>query len=901
MPKPSPTADSFLSSGHTPMMAQYHAIKVAHPDCLLFYRMGDFFELFFEDALTASSVLDITLTHRGKNQGDDIPMCGVPFHAYEPYLAKLIRAGYKVALCDQIETPEEAKKRGGGKALVQRDVIRIVTPGTLTEDMLLESGANNYLAAVSEIGGQFGLAWVDVSTGEFSVQPVPEMGLNSALERIAPKEILNPDTECFSEALRGFRDYLSPQPPILFESEAGRVRLETLFGTGTLDSFGAFSRAEISAAGALIDYIKRTQKGKLPHLSRPKQISPDHVLEIDPSTLRNLELVRTLSGEKRGSLLWAIDRTLTAAGARMLQARLLSPLRTIREITQRLDEIDCLIQFRETCEYICGCLKHSPDMERAFARLSMGRGGPRDLVSLREGLARVAKIRTALIEGRNMVSALRPFVEALRETPELSDLCDTLRASLIQSPPLLARDGGFICAGFSQELDHVRGLRTESQNVMAALQARYIQMTGIETLKITHNNILGYFIEVPARRADQLLVKDSQRDNPFIHRQTMAGSVRFTTAELSALERDIFSAADKALALEQEIFDSLVTQTLALSDTIGLYARTLAALDISAAQANLAIEQNYTRPHLDESSSFSIVGGRHPVVEAALKTQSEPFCPNDCDLSDEKRLWLLTGPNMAGKSTFLRQNALIALMAQAGFFVPARSAHIGLIDKVFSRVGAADDLARGRSTFMMEMIETATILNQSTPRSLVILDEIGRGTSTFDGLSIAWACLEYLHGVSKCRGIFATHYHELTRLKNSLAHLFCTRMEVREWKGEVIFLHSVAEGTADRSYGIDVAKLAGLPPSVTSRARDVLALLEKGERAASLSTLANDLPLFSSPPSTQSSQPSEIEKTLSNINPDQLSPREALDILYKLKESLLSQESKAEGILSGRE
>lgn len=879
----SKTSEDFLASGHTPMMAQYHAIKAAHPECLLFYRMGDFFELFFEDALTASSVLDITLTHRGKNQGEDIPMCGVPFHAYEPYLAKLIRAGHKVAICEQIESPEEAKKRGGGKTLVRRDVIRIVTPGTLTEETLLESGANNYLASVSEVGGQFGLAWVDVSTGEFCVQPVPASRLHNALERIAPKEILNPDTESFSETLRGFQDCLSPQPPILFESESGRARLQNLFGIHTLESFGAFSRAEISAAGALIDYIDRTQKGKLPHLSRPKQISPDHVLEIDPSTLRSLELVRTLSGEKRGSLLHAIDRTLTGAGARMLQSRLLAPIRNLPEIYQRLDEVDCLIQLRETREYVCEILKKIPDMERALARLSMGRGGPRDLVSLREGLSGAERIRTALLENGAFDTALRTFCESLSETPDLAELREKLNAALTDSPPVLARDGGFIRSGYSEALDRLRSLRTESQKLMANLQNRYSQMTGIETLKITHNNILGYFIEVPARRADQLLVKDSQRENPFIHRQTMAGTVRFTTPELAELEKDIFSAADKALALEQEFFENLMTETLSLADSISLYAQTLAAIDVATAGANLASEQNYTRPQIDDSMSFSVVGGRHPVVETALQSQSEAFCPNDCDLSDGKRLWLITGPNMAGKSTFLRQNALIALMAQAGFFVPAHSAHIGIVDKIFSRVGAADDLARGRSTFMMEMVETATILNQSTLRSLVILDEIGRGTSTFDGLSIAWACLEYLHNVSKCRGLFATHYHELTSLKNTLPQLSCATMEVREWKGDVIFLHSIAQGTADRSYGIHVAKLAGLPLPVTNRAQDVLALLEKGERATSLANLANDLPLFNSRSPALPIPPSEIEKTLREINPDSLTPREAMEMLYKLK------------------
>ncbi len=879
------TETDFIADGHTPMMAQYHAVKAAHPDCLLFYRMGDFFELFFEDALIASSVLDITLTHRGKNQGDDIPMCGVPFHSHEPYLARLIRAGHKVAICEQTESPEDAKKRGG-KSLVRREVVRIVTAGTLTEDNLLDARTNNYLASISEVGEQFALAWADVSTGEFLVQPITKTQLSSTLQRISPKEILAPEDDSISNALLEFRDCLSQQSPLYFESERGRARLQSLFGVETIESFGAFSRAEISAAGALIDYIERTQKGNLPHLSRPKKTSSDDVLEIDPSTLRNLELVRTLSGEKRGSLLSTIDRTLTGAGARMLQSRLVAPLRNLKDIEQRHNEIEYFIQSRSASETICSLLKSIPDMERALARLSMKRGGPRDLVALREGLTGAASVRTILIENGACETALRPFCDALSETPDLAQIRDKLSIALTDSPPVLTRDGGFIRAGFSEELDRLRGLRDESRRMIAGLQSHYSQMTGIETLKITHNNILGYFIEVPAKRSDALLVKNSQSENPFIHRQTMAGAVRFTTPELASFEKDISSAADKSLALELAFFETLSLETLALADIISQQAAALAAIDVASAQANLAIEQNYIRPVVDSSLAFHIEEGRHPVVESALRSGSEIFSPNDCDLSDVQRIWLLTGPNMAGKSTFLRQNALIVIMAQAGFFVPATSAHIGMVDKVFSRVGAADDLARGRSTFMIEMVETATILNQSTSRSLVILDEIGRGTSTFDGLSIAWACLEYLHNILKCRGLFATHYHELTTLQETLPHLSCARMEVREWKGDVIFLHSVSKGTADRSYGIHVAQLAGLPPAVTNRARDILALLEKGERASSLANLAQDLPLFNSQSFSRPIGPSEVEKSLREINPDSLSPREALETLYKLKNLL---------------
>ncbi len=882
------TADAFIAEGHTPMMAQYHTVKAQYPDCLLFYRMGDFYELFFNDAILASAILDITLTKRGKTQGDEIPMCGVPFHAHEAYMAKLIRAGHKVAICDQTETPDEAKQKRGSKALVNRDVIRVVTQGTLTEDGLLDARSNNYLAALCDVGGQYGLSWLELSTGEFLVQPVLEKDLAMAIGRVSASELLVPDRlvqkETLFELFGLIRDTLTTQSASLFDSDNARKRLEDLFGVGTLDAFGGFSRAEIAAAGALIDYVDRTQKGKIPHLSRPRQITANGIMDIDIATRRNLEILRTLSGEKSGSLLAAIDRTVTPAGARMLQARLSAPLCDVKAIRQRLDEVECFVVAGTLRGLIRDTLRQVPDMERALGRLTVGRGGPRDLGMIRDGLKQTEILRAYLVDEQH--AALNSISDELHQQPQTQELADRLKDALGEDLPALERDGGFIRAGYSAKLDELRLMRDDSRRLIAALQTRYQQLTDIDSLKISYNNILGYFIEVPAKRADKLLVRkgeENSTDNPFIHRQTMASAVRFTTPELAELERDISSASDKAIGIELELFRQMIDEIARLSGQIGQHARAVAALDVASAFAQLAADENYTRPDIDDSLSFDIKGGRHPVVEQVLrKTSGNEFVPNNCDLSNHQRLWLLTGPNMAGKSTFLRQNALIVLMAQAGSYVPAQSAHIGVVDRLFSRVGASDDLARGRSTFMVEMVETATILNQATSRSLVILDEIGRGTATFDGLSIAWACVEYLHETNKCRSLFATHYHELTALQARLPALSCHSMQVKEWKGDIVFLHSVGAGAADRSYGIHVARLAGLPGAVIARAEAVLKTLEKGEHTVTVTKLADDLPLFTAK-APEPPQMSALETRLDGIQPDSLSPREALDILYELK------------------
>lgn len=876
------TTDDYIAEGHTPMMAQYHILKQNHPDTLLFYRMGDFYELFYNDAVIASEVLDITLTKRGKNQGNGIPMAGVPFHACDPYLARLVKAGYKVAICEQTETPEEAKKKRGYKALVNRDVVRVVTAGTLTEDNLLDARRSNYLAALADVGGAYGLSWIDISTGQLFVQAVPESTLLTSIDCIQPSELITIDRMERTALHEYYDEIITPQPKSLFDSANARTRLETLFGVKSLDAFGTFNRAEVSAIGALIDYVDRTQKGTLPYISPPQHISHQSVMDIDGATRKNLELTQTLSGEKKGSLLWAIDRTLTGAGARELQSRLSSPLCTPSLINNRLDKVDAFLKHSDARCSIRDFLKEIPDIERALGRISVERGSPRDFLNIRNGLFQSEKI-LSLLNIHHDISTLTSFRDQLTPPPAILELADTLLRAVDDNAPVLARDGGFIKEGFHPKLDSLKNLRKESKRLIASLQEKYIAMTGIDRMKIAYNNVLGYFIDVPAKKADSLMIRIGEEnvdDNPFIHRQTLANNVRFTTAELAELERDISSASDKALAIELELFQELEQQVKSVAQSITIIANGLADLDVSTALAELAIELDYSRPTITEDYNFEIENGRHPVVERALQQSgTDQFTPNACHLSPQQRLWLLTGPNMAGKSTFLRQNALIAILAQIGSFVPASQATIGVVDKVFSRVGAADDLARGRSTFMVEMVETATILNQATERSLVILDEIGRGTSTYDGLSIAWACVEYLHETTKCRALFATHYHELTTLEQQLSSLSCHTMAVKEWKNDIIFLHSVVAGAADKSYGIHVAKLAGVPSTVLKRASNILKTLQNDKMSK-----GNDLPLFSIPLDVEEVVASSVvEDALSIISPDELSPREALDALYRLK------------------
>ncbi len=876
-------------SGLTPMLAQYFEIKKAHKGSLLFFRMGDFYELFFDDAILASGALDITLTKRGRHKGHDIPMCGVPFHAANNYLGRLIRKGFRIAICDQMEDPIEAKKRGS-KSVVKRAVTRIITPGTIIEDALLESRSNNYLASISQAGYEIGIAWVDVSTGDFQTQAINPENVETILSRIGPKEILIPDILLSNESLNShlkskmnaWQSILVPLASVSFDSSNGLRRLRKLFSLETLDGFGDFSRSELASAGALVDYLELTQKGRVPNLSPPRQWRPGGILEIDAATRKNLELVRTFSGEKHGSLLSAIDLTVTGSGARLLANRISAPSADSGTIKYRLDQVTYFVESGSLRLDVRKTLKGMPDLERAISRLSVERGGPRDLLAIRDGLSRAVTLRDSLdkLGDKNLVSGIRSLSENLGSHTKLIDL---LNRALKADPPLFSRDGGFINSGFNEELDRLCELRDGSRRLIAELQVRYVDESGIASLKIKHNNVLGFFVEVTALHAGKL-----ENHSVFIHRQTMTNATRYTTVELSELERDVNQAANKALAIEQQLFAELSKEIIGWVTNIYKAAAAIARLDVASGLAELASNRRYVRPEIDESADFLIREGRHPVVEIGHNDTAQ-FIANDCDLSGEQRLWLITGPNMAGKSTFLRQNALIAILAQAGSYVPASMAKIGIIDRIFSRVGASDDLARGQSTFMVEMVETAAILNYATEKSLVILDELGRGTATFDGLSLAWATIEQLHDANLCRTLFATHYHELTVLNSKLSSMACRTMRVKEWKDDIVFLHQIGIGTADRSYGLHVAKLAGIPSSVLDRARVVLEQLENGEKAGKLENLADDLPLFQSAESqTKSNRQPEnpVVVRLNEINPDTLTPLSALELLYELKDTM---------------
>ncbi|MGI9350439.1 MAG: DNA mismatch repair protein MutS [Rhizobiaceae bacterium] len=888
------------SAAATPMMQQYIEIKSVNQDSLLFYRMGDFYELFFDDAEEASRALGITLTKRGKHQGEDIPMCGVPVHAAEDYLQRLIGLGYRIAVCEQTEAPSEAKKRGS-KAVVKREVVRLVTPGTITEEKLLEPSASNFLAALSrnrrgEEGDLYGLAWIDISTGAFRVCETTLVQLSSDLSRVDPRELVLTENLYQDDSIRS-RIHLDErsitiEASTFFDSQTGLQRLKDTFEVNTLDGLGEFTKAEISAAGAIIAYVEKTQIGEHPTIMRPDRERSTHTMLIDAATRTNLELVRTLSGEKPGSLFHAINLTLSGPGARLLGERMMSPLCDFSAINKRQESIECLLSdaalATETRDYI----RQLPDMARAVSRLSLNRGGPRDLLAILQGLELSRHICARLEQSKNLPNEMLACVEAISDMPP--DVCALLNDVLNDDVPLLVRDGGFVRQGYHDELDDLRNLRDESRRVIAGMQTQYSDATGVKSLKIKHNNVLGYFIEVTAGNASALTSNEDAKAQ-FIHRQTLANAMRFTTTELAEMESRIANAAGRALEIELSLFDEMVAKTTQEAEAINRVAEALAVLDVAQSLAKLADRWNYCRPKVDDSLAFEIADGRHPVIEQVLKYErQDPFVANDCDIGGEQsgKLWLLTGPNMGGKSTFLRQNALITILAQMGSYVPAASAHIGVVDRLFSRVGAADDLARGRSTFMVEMVETAAILNQAGSRSFVILDEIGRGTATFDGLSIAWATIEHLHEANKCRTLFATHYHELTSLAEPLERLSNVTMKVKEWEGDVVFLHEVAPGTADGSYGIQVAKLAGLPEAVVSRARNVLDQLESTERANSARTLVDDLPLFSVEPVPKkeaSGGDSQLIKALKELSPDEMTPRDALQALYDLRAQIVNK------------
>jgi DNA mismatch repair protein MutS len=861
-----------MSAPATPMMVQYLALKAEAEDCLLFYRMGDFFELFFDDARTAAQILDIALTSRGEHLGVPIPMCGVPVHSAEGYLARLIKAGCRVAIAEQTETPEEAKKRGGSKALVARGIVRFVTAGTLTEEALLEPRRANVLAAVCEVRGSVGIAACDISTGRMELEQCALERLGAALARLGASEIVAPE---------GWE--LAPpetiaRPPRDFSSDGGEARLKSVHGVATLDGFGQFDRAMLAAAGGLIAYLDHVGRGRLPLLLPPVAISGESRLAMDEATRASLEILSASGGGgRRGSLIEAVDRCVTGAGSRLLADDLSAPLTDAATIEARLALVQWLLADPLLRGDLRTVLRALPDIGRALGRVVAGRGSPRDLGQLRDGLTEARRIHDHLARRADKPALLEELLPSLSGHGALTDL---YARALVPAPPTERGQGGFIAEGYDHALDELRRISGDARRAIAALEAKYRDQTGIAALKIRHNGVLGYFVEVPARHGDVLMSPDSG----FTHRQTMAGAVRFNALALHEEASRIAEAGGHALAAEEAHFEELIAEAVTARHAIAATAQALARIDVAAGQAERAAEGGWCRPEIAAEPVLEIEGGRHPVVEAALAAKGERFVANDCRLAPQDRLWLVGGPNMGGKSTFLRQNALIVMLAQAGGFVPANRARLGLVDRLFSRVGASDNLARGRSTFMVEMVETAAILAQASERSFVILDEVGRGTSTYDGLALAWAVVEAVHGVNRCRCLFATHYHELARLADSCEALSLHHVRAREWKGELVLLHELAPGPAESSFGLAVAKLAGVPAPVVARARAVLERLEKGRaETGGIAAGLGDLPLFAAAAEARQDSVDALRARLSSLDIDALSPREALDLLYELR------------------
>ena len=882
------TGETLLKT--TPMFQQFLEIKADNLDCLLFFRMGDFYELFFEDAVIASKELDIALTSRGKYDGDPVPMCGVPHHAYMPYLEKLTKNNYKVAICEQTESPKEAKIRGGTKALVKREVVRIVTPGTLTEEILLDADKNNFLLSINTNNKNIGISWLDVSTGELYTEECFKNNFLSVIARIRPSEILLMGTvdNYYSDLIKKTFDcVVSPLIQNINNSKKAEKLICLHFGVKALASFGRFSENEIITCWSLLDYVSLTQKGNLPPIRFPKSIKNESLMRIDSSTRKSLEISQTLIGNKKGSLIDAVDMTLTAVGARQLDKDISAPLTNIEEINGRLDMIDFLIDSNTVRESIRKILKSSADIDRAKARVILSRGGPRDLESIKLGIEGAHNLDN-ILDNKKFERFPKDFIALKKHLNRCSELLNLLKSILSENLPLFVKDGGFVKKGYSKELDEVCSFRDQSRQHILEMEVEERAKTGLTSLKIKYNNVIGYFFEVTQLQKKKFLeIKNAER---FIPRQSLKGAARFVTEALSRLSESISNAAEQAIEIELRIFEEIKSLIKAQHDALANISYTLSRLDVASSLAEVSILHNFVRPNILDDQNLEIIGGRHPSVELVMQKNGEnKFFSNDCHLDQEDKIWLLTGPNMAGKSTFLRQNALITILAQSGSFVPAEKASIGIVDSLFSRVGSSDDLASGRSTFMVEMLETAAILNQAGKKSLVIMDEVGRGTSTYDGLSLAWSILEHLHNTSHSRTLFATHYHELTKLSKTLPSLSCHTMQVKEWENKVIFLYTVMSGVAKSSYGIHVASLAGIPNSVLRRAKKIL---QEFETSGTRNNLSKEEKEVSTSKFIKTNNKTEIINNLINdmsvINLDALSPKEALDKLYtyvkKIKE-----------------
>lgn len=851
---------------HTPMMQQYLKIKAEHPDQLLFYRMGDFYELFYEDAKRAAKLLDISLTARGKSAGEPIPMAGIPYHSAEGYIAKIVRAGESVVICEQIGDPATSK------GPVERQVVRIVTPGTLSDEALLDETRDNLLAAIDSDNGRFGLALVDISAGRFSLLEVEsEEAMFAELERLRPAELLYPEHSSLGDLLAG-RSGLRPQAPWHFEHDTAERLLCQQFNTQDLSGFGcAHLNLAIGAAGCLLQYARDTQRSQLPHIRRIQIEQRSEAVLLDSATRRNLELDQNLSGGSDNTLAAVLDNTRTAMGGRLLRRWLHRPLRDRATLLDRQGAIGWLRdQFR--FETLSETLRPVGDMERILSRVALRSARPRDLERLKSALAQLPLLQEQLAAADPV--RIRALAEMIGTFPQQAELLDR---AIIEAPPMLIRDGGVIATGYDAELDELRAISENAGEYLLELEARERNRTGISTLKVGYNRVHGYYIEVSKAQAIDMPAE-------YQRRQTLKNAERYITPELKTFEDKALSAKGRALAREKQLYEALLETLAADLAPLQDCAAALAELDVLQNLAERAETLDYNQPTLVQEPCLEIRGGRHPVVEAVLDT---PFVANDLSLDPQRRMLVITGPNMGGKSTYMRQAALITLLAHIGSHVPADAATIGIVDRIFTRMGSSDDLAGGRSTFMVEMTETANILHNATDRSLVLMDEVGRGTSTFDGLSLAWSCAEYLAREVRAFTLFATHYFELTTLPEQCEGVANVHLTAVEHNDHIVFMHEVQEGPASQSYGLQVAQLAGVPPHVISDARQKLIQLEQDTRAAELRPAPNREPetapgpvqndLFITP------VPSPAEQRLTEIDPDELSPRAALELIYELK------------------
>ena len=869
----------------TPLMEQYMEIKKNHSDSLLFFRMGDFYELFFEDAYLASDILNITLTKRGKLDGKDIPMCGVPHHSSEKYMELLIKKGINIAICEQTETPDQAKKRGY-KAIVNREVVRIITPGTILEDNLIGVKTNNFLLSVNDVRGDTSISWVDISTGKVSTLSTTIEKVSSVIARINPSEVIvsNSYVEKTKINLDKNDFKLSILSDTSFNSINSKQKLLRHYGIKSLKSFGDFTHSMIGSLGAILDYVEITKIGSNLRLKRPFVEKKRSILEIDENTRRNLEINNSLTGDKKSSLLSILNKTCTNFGYRLLEHRLNAPLTDFKLINRRLlitkffyENPTLSIQLKEI-------LKLCPDFERALSRLAFYKNSFQDFITLKEGIKTSLRIKKFFNEKSINLTYPIKLIEILNSFSDFKKIDNILDNALSEKNYQIGDQLSQINYGYSAELDQLRDILLKSEKYISDLESSLIKETKISSLKIKKNNVLGYFIEVTSRNADNIL-KD-KNSHLFYHRQTTANTYRFTNNELISIENKINTASIKISELEYKIYDDLKKLFLDFEYEIRLSADSIGELDFYLSLGFVSREENWVKPIITKSNELFIVQGRHPIVEKNVNQNSEfSFIPNDCNLDDKKNIInLITGPNMAGKSTFLRQNALIIILGQMGCYVPANEAKIGIVDRVFSRIGASDDLSQGHSTFMIEMLETATILNQATEKSFVILDEIGRGTSTSDGLSIAWSTLEYLHEKNKCRTLFATHFHELTVLDQSLPKLSNLTVKIKELEKKIIFLHKIIEGKSNHSFGIEVAKLAGIPMAVVNRSKLILESLHKNSKNKNFKFKEKLSEKIET--SEKRNKTSKAENLIKSLNIDEITPKEALHILYKLKSSI---------------